>query len=118
MPVSPMNIVETPTQTRLRAIRLDAQGRPVAVVPASSAATPNSPTGAAARNLPAYTDALLLTLALSLVLLPLPAFIDTPDRAFKRLVVLACIAIPPIVGIVMIQRRLGPARKAKAPDQR
>ena len=61
MPVSPMNIVETPTQTRLRAIRLDAQGRPVAVAPAPSAATPSTQTSSATRNLPAYTDALLLS---------------------------------------------------------
>ena len=121
-PVPPMatprvDIVETPTQPRMRAIRLDADGKPVAVAPA--AAAPPTAGQSTGRNLPAYTDALLLTLAVALVVLPLPAFIDTPDRAFKRLVVLACIAIPPVVGILMIQRRLGPGRGAgKDPKRR
>ena len=113
-----VDIVETPTQPRMRAIRLDADGKPVAVAPTTST-IPQPTSQSPVRNLPAYTDALLLTLAVALVVLPLPAFIDTPDRAFKRLVVLACIAIPPVVGILMIQRRLGPGRGAnKDPKSR
>jgi hypothetical protein len=53
-------------------------------------------------------DVLLVALAILLVALPLPAFMDTAEQAVRRIGLLALLVVPPIIALFMIQRRLGP----------